>query len=115
MDALLLENSHDLPYVKPPLPRPAVRLMTRIAREVRIRFGGPIGIQLLETANESALEGAAAADLDFLRVEGYVFAHVGGAGLIEGCAGRLLRRRHALGADHIRILADRKKNTVPMR
>jgi predicted TIM-barrel enzyme len=115
VDALLLENSHDLSYVKPPLPRPAVRLMTRIAREVRIRFAGPIGIQLLETANESALEGAAAADLDFLRVEGYVFAHVGGAGLIEGCAGRLLRRRHALGADHIRILADRKKNTVPMR
>jgi len=109
VDALLLENSHDLPYTKPPLPPSAVRLMTQIAREVRARFSGPLGIQLLEAANETALEVAVAADLDFLRVEGYVFAHVGGAGLIEGCAGRLLRRRHALGADHIRILADLKK------
>ena len=46
---------------------------------------------MLEAANEAALEIAHAADLDFLRVEGYVFAHVGGAGLIEGCAGKLLR------------------------
>jgi len=109
VDALLLENSYDLPYVKPPLPRTAVLLMTEIAREVRARFEGPIGIQLLEAANEDALEVAAAADLDFLRVEGYVFAHIGGAGLIEGCAGRLLRRRRDLGVDHIRVFADLKK------
>lgn len=109
VDALLLENSYDLPYIKPPLPRAAVRLMTEIAREVRSRFEGPIGIQLLEAANEEALEVAAAADLDFLRVEGYIFAHVGGAGLIEGCAGRLLRRRRELGAEHIRVFADLKK------
>src|SRR5205085_9701655 len=49
------------------------------------------------------------AGLDFLRVEGYVFAHVGGAGLIEGCAGKLLRRRKELGCEQIKILADVKK------
>ena len=81
-DAIVLENSHDLPYIKPPLPAKAVALMTRIAREVRQRFDGPVGIQMLEAANETALEIAQAADLDFLRVEGYVFAHIGGAGSI---------------------------------
>jgi hypothetical protein len=33
--------------------------MKRIAREVRKRFKGPIGIQMLEAANETALEIAA--------------------------------------------------------
>ena len=108
-DAILLENSHDLPYIKPPLPETAVRLMETIAREIRARFNGPIGIQMLEAANETALEIAHAAQLDFLRAEGYVFAHIGGAGLIEGCAGKLLRKRKALGCDHIKIFADVKK------
>jgi uncharacterized protein len=109
VDAIVLENSHDLPYIKPPLPRAAVALMGSVAREVRRRFTGPIGIQVLEGANETALEIAQQADLDFLRVEGYVFAHVGGAGLIEGCAGHLLRRRKELGCEHVKVFGDVKK------
>ena len=109
VDAIVLENSHDLPYIKPPLPEAAVELIKRVAREVRSRFSRPIGIQMLEAANETALEIACACDLDFVRVESYVFAHVGGAGLIEGCAGQLHRKRQALGCGHIRIFADVKK------
>src|SRR3954469_703399 len=109
VEAIVLENSHDLPYVKPPLPRRAIEVMTRVARAIRREFDGPIGLQMLEAANLTALEIAAAADLDFLRVEAYVFAHVGGAGIIEGCAGQLLRRRKELKADHIRIFGDVKK------
>jgi len=108
-DAIVLENSHDLPYVKPPLPARAVEVMKRVSKEVRRRFAGPIGLQMLEAANETALEIAHEADLDFLRVEGYVFAHVGGAGLIEGCAGRLLRQRKELGCEHIQVFGDVKK------
>jgi uncharacterized protein len=108
-DAIVLENSHDLPYIKPPLPARAVELMKQIAREVRNRFNGPIGIQMLEAANETALEIACEADLDFVRVEGYVFAHVGGAGLIEGCAGKLLRKRKELGCEQVKIFGDVKK------
>src|SRR5882724_4534893 len=109
VDVIILENSHDLPYIKPPLPPRAVELMKRVAGEIRSRFAGPIGIQILEAANETALEIAHETALDFLRVEGYVFAHVGGAGLIEGCAGRLLRKRKELGCEHIKIFADVKK------
>ena len=109
VDAIVLENSHDLPYIKPPLPARAVKVMTRVAVEVRRRFAGPVGIQVLEAANETALEIAHEADLDFLRVEGYVFAHVGGAGLIEGCAGRILRQRKELGSEHIKVFGDVKK------
>jgi membrane complex biogenesis BtpA family protein len=108
-DVILLENSHDLPYIKAPLPAGAIKVMTQVACEIRKRFKGPVGIQMLEAANETALEIAHEADLDFLRVEGYVFAHVGGAGIIEGCAGKLLRKRKALGCDHIKIFGDVKK------
>src|ERR1043166_4437849 len=109
VDAIVLENSHDLPYIKPPLPAAAVELMIRIAREVRARFTGPIGIQMLEAANETALEVAHDCDLEGRFVRGFVFAHVGGAGLIEGCAGHLLRKRTALACEHIKIFADVKK------
>ena len=109
VDSIILENSHDLPYIKPPLPARAVEMMKQVASAVRRHFHGPIGIQMLEAANEIALEIASATDLDFLRVEGYVFAHVGGAGLIEGCAGRLLRQRIELGCEQIKIFGDVKK------
>src|SRR5207253_7779084 len=109
VDAIVLENSHDVPYIRPPLPAGAIKVMREIALEARSRFSGPIGIQMLEAANVTALEIAAAARLGFVRVEGFVFAHVGGAGIIEGCAGKLLRRRQQLGGEGIRIFADVKK------
>ena len=93
VDSVILENDFDLPYMKPPLPVDAIKLMTQIAKEIRKRFDKPIGIQMLEAANITSLEIAAEADLDYIRVESYVFAHVGGSGIIEGCAGPLLRRR----------------------
>src|SRR5678816_2513563 len=83
--------------------------MTAICKEVRKRFNGPIGIQMLEAANITSLEIAAEADLDYIRVEAYVFAHVGGSGVINGSAGKILRRRKELDAGHIKVFADVKK------
>lgn len=109
VDSILFENDHDLPYIQPPLDEEGIALMTNIVKEARARFDGPIGIQMLEAANITSLEIAAAADLDYIRVEAFVFAHVGGSGVINGSAGRILRRRKELGAEHIRVFADVKK------
>jgi membrane complex biogenesis BtpA family protein len=109
VDSLLLENDHDLPYIQPPLDEEGIALMMEIAKEVRKRFDGPIGIQMLEAANITSLEIAAEADLDYIRVEAFVFAHVGGSGIINGSAGKILRRRKELKAEHIRVFADVKK------
>ena len=108
-DSIMFENDHDLPYIQPPLDKKGIALMTRIVKAARERFEGPIGIQMLEAANITSLEIAAEADLDFIRVEAYVFAHVGGSGIINGSAGKLLRRRKELGAEHIKVFADVKK------
>ena len=109
VDAILLENSGDLPYIKPPLQKETYLAVSRIAKLVRRRFKKPVGLQLLEAANEQALHIAADNGLDFIRAEGYVFAHIGGAGLIEGCAGQILRLRRSLQADHIQVFADVRK------
>src|SRR6185436_10128153 len=51
VDSILLENDHDLPYIQPPLDEEGIALMIEIAKEVRKRFDGPMGIQMLEAAN----------------------------------------------------------------
>jgi uncharacterized protein len=109
VDSILFENDHDLPYIQSPLDKKGIALMTRIVKAARARFEGPIGIQMLEAANITSLEIAAEADLDFIRAEAYVFAHVGGSGLINGSAGKILRRRRELNAEQIKIFADVKK------
>lgn len=109
VDSILFENDHDLPYIQPPLDEKGVALMTTIVKAARQRFDGPMGIQMLEAANITSLEIAAEADLDYIRVEAYVFAHVGGSGVINGSAGRILRRRKELGVEHIKVFADVKK------
>ena len=109
VDSIIFENDHDLPYIQPPLDKKGIALMTRIVKAARARFEGPIGIQMLEAANLNSLEIAAEADLDFIRVEAYVFAHVGGSGIINGSAGKILRRRKELNAGHVKVFADVKK------
>jgi len=109
VDSIIFENDHDLPYIQPPLDEKAIALMTEICIEARKRFYGPIGIQMLEAANITSLEIAADADLDYIRVEAFVFAHVGGSGIINGSAGKILRRRKELNAEHIKVFADVKK------
>ncbi|HXQ35449.1 MAG TPA: BtpA/SgcQ family protein [Anaerolineales bacterium] len=109
VDSILFENDHDLPYIQPPLDKKGVALMTKIVRAARERFDGTIGIQMLEAANITSLEIAAEADLDYIRVEAFVFAHVGGSGIINGSAGNILRRRKELQAEHIKVFADVKK------
>ena len=69
----------------------------------------PVGLQMLEAANLEALRIAAEAELDFIRAEGFVFAHIGGSGIIEGSGGKLLRLRKKLNAENIKIYADVKK------
>ena len=109
VDSIIFENDHDLPYIQPPLDKKGIALMTDIVKEARERFDGPIGIQMLEAANITSLEIAAEADLDYIRVEAFVFAHVGGSGIINGSAGKILRRRKELQAEHIKVFADVKK------
>jgi membrane complex biogenesis BtpA family protein len=107
--ALALENMHDRPYLKGGVGPEVTAAMTAVAREVKRETGLVLGIQVLAAANREALAIALACDAEFVRVEGFIFAHVADEGIIESCAGELLRYRRAIGADRILVFADVKK------
>ena len=47
--------------------------------------------------------------LDFIRAEGYAYAHVADEGLIQSSAAKLLRYRKMIGAPDVQVWADIKK------
>lgn len=109
IDAIMIENMHDRPYMKATVGPEVVAAMTILAHEVKSVCDLPCGIQILAAANREALAVAHAANLDFVRAEGFVFSHVADEGIIDGCAGDLLRYRKQIGADGIKIFTDIKK------
>lgn len=108
-DALMIENMHDVPYLKGNASAEVIAVMTVVAVEIRKIISLPIGIQILAGANKEALAVAMAADLDFIRAEGFVFGHLGDEGYHESCAGELLRYRKQIGAENVSIFTDIKK------
>jgi uncharacterized protein len=104
---LMIENMHDAPYTKSVGPE-ITALMAVIGAEIK-KLGVYCGIQILAGANKEALAAAKAAGIDFIRAEGFVFAHVADEGYIESCAGELLRYRKAIGAQDILVFTDIKK------
>lgn len=106
---LLIENMHDRPYLKGRAGPETVASMAVVGHEVRRAVPLPLGVQVLAGANQEALAVALACGAAFVRVEGFVFAHVADEGLIEAGAGELLRFRRAIGAEGVRVFADVKK------
>jgi membrane complex biogenesis BtpA family protein len=105
-----IENMHDVPYLRGGVGPEVSAAMTGGALGVTDAVGAlPCGIQILAGANHEALAVAHAAALQFVRVEGYAFAHVADEGLIESSAASLLRYRRALGAERVQVWADVKK------
>ncbi len=107
---IILENTHDRPYLKGAAVGPEiVSAMSIIGAEIRRACALPLGIQVLAGANHAAMAVAHACGARFVRVEGFVFAHVADEGVIESSAGSLLRYRRAIGAEDVLVFADVKK------
>jgi len=106
---LMLENMHDTPYLRGGVGPEIVAAMAIIARRVKEAGKIPCGVQILAGANHEALAVAHAAGLDFIRAEGFAFAHVADEGLIQSSAAELLRYRRRIGAERIQVWADIKK------
>jgi len=106
---LMLENMHDTPYLRGEVGPEIVSAMAIIGRAVKVASGLPCGVQILAGANLEAMAVARAAGLDFIRAEGFAFAHVADEGLIQSSAAKLLRYRKQIGADRVQVWADVKK------
>jgi membrane complex biogenesis BtpA family protein len=112
VDAIMLENMHDRPYLNREVGPEITAAMSALLAGVRKVVGAdmPLGVQVLAGANREALATAWAAGGQFIRAEGFVFAHVADEGLMpQADAGELLRYRRRIGAESVLILADIKK------
>lgn len=107
--ALMIENMHDRPYLRRDAGPEVVAAMTAIGRELKREVPLPLGVQVLAGANRQAIAVAHACGAEFVRVEGFVFAHVADEGLMAADAGELLRYRRAIGAERVKVFADVKK------
>jgi len=106
---IMLENMHDTPYLRGHVGPEIVASMALVSRAVKNISGLPCGIQILAGANTEAMAVAHAAGLDFIRAEGFAFAHVADEGIIESSAAELLRYRRLIGAERVQVWADVKK------
>jgi membrane complex biogenesis BtpA family protein len=110
VDALLIENMHDVPYLSRHVGPEIVATMTAVGAAVRQASPLPLGVQILAAANHEALAVAQACGAGFVRVENFAYAHVADEGLLPDAeAGPLLRYRKQIAADDIAIFADVKK------
>jgi membrane complex biogenesis BtpA family protein len=109
VDGIMIENMHDTPYLRGGVGPEIVAAMALIAQVVKVESKLPTGVQILAAANREALAVAHASGLDFIRAEGYAFAHVADEGLIEASAAELLRYRKLIGAERVQVWADIKK------
>jgi len=109
LDAIILENMHDVPYLNKEVGPEIIASMTTIAAEVNKNISIPCGVQILAGANKEALAAAHATGCEFIRVEGFVYSHIADEGLMHACAGELIRYRKAIGAENIAVFADIKK------
>ncbi|XP_004526255.1 uncharacterized protein F13E9.13, mitochondrial [Ceratitis capitata] len=112
VDAILIENMHDVPYLPNHLLGPeTIACLSRVCNEIRQIVPPiiPCGIQILACGNKQALSVAKATDLQFIRAEGFVFGHVADEGYTDACAGDLLRYRKFIDAEDVLIFTDLKK------
>ena len=101
---------HDNPYINENVGPEVTATMTAVCMEVKRTLPAmPCGVQVLTVANKQALAIAKACNFDFIRVEGFVFSHVADEGLVNSCAGELLRYRKQISADNVLLFTDIKK------
>jgi hypothetical protein len=109
LQAVIVENMHDRPYLRGGVGPEIVAAMTLAVAAVRRAVSIPVGLQILAAADREAVAVAHATGASFVRVESFVYAHVGDEGHHQSNAAELLRYRLAIGADAVRVFADVKK------
>lgn len=114
IDAILVENFNDCPYVIGKVPPPTLIAISVIAYAVKEETKKPVGVNLLFNDFENELWVSWVLELDFIRVEGFVDLLFSDLGPLIPAAPKLMRLRQILGADKVAVLADvQGKYTYP--
>jgi membrane complex biogenesis BtpA family protein len=107
IDAVLVENEGDIPFLLPDRIGPeTVAALTAATTAVRAAVDVPIGVMCLANAAIESLAVAKAVDAAFIRANQWANAYIANEGFIQGAAAEALRYRSALHAREIKVLAD---------
>lgn len=107
VNALILENHGDIPFLKPgDIGHETAAAMAVMAELVRRETGLPIGINVLANGALTAIAVAKAAGAGFIRVNQWANAYVANEGFVEGEAAKVTRYRSWLRAKSIKVFAD---------
>ena len=112
---LIIENLGDAPYYPDTAPVETIAAMSVAAAQIRQQTSLPLGVNVLRNDATSAIAIAAAANLQFIRVNVLTGANVTDQGIISGRAHLVARKRSQLQAENVLIFADlRVKHSVPL-
>jgi membrane complex biogenesis BtpA family protein len=112
---LILENLGDAPYYPDHVPAETVAAMSVVAAHVRRQTKLPVGVNVLRNDAQSAMAIAAAATLQFIRVNILIGTSVTDQGVISGQAHLVARTRQRLRTENVLIFADiRVKHAAPL-
>ena len=106
VDAMIVENFGDEPYLVGE-PTPAqLATMTAVAARIRQLTDVPLGINVQFNAWRAEMALALAVGAQFVRVEVFVDTVVSAQGVVHPCSAQITRYRRMLGADHVQLWAD---------
>lgn len=115
VDALIVENYHDVPFRAERVDAHTVAAMTVAVREVASAVRCVVGVNVLRNDAAAALGIALATGAGFIRVNVHTGAMATDQGVIHGRADETLRLRRQLGAEGVQVWADvLVKHAVPL-
>ena len=107
VNALILENHGDIPFLKPgDIGQETAAAMAVMAELIRKETGLTIGINILANGAVTAIAVAKAAGAKFIRVNQWANAYVANEGFVEGEAAKVSRYRSWLRAKNLKVFAD---------
>ena len=107
VDGLIVENSGDLPFLKPgDVGVETVAFLTRITTAIVERSTVPVGVNCLANAVVPSVAAAAASGASFVRSNQWVNAYVANEGFVEGASAHATRFRSHLRANDIKFFTD---------
>lgn len=113
-DAVIVENFSDAPFYPQRVPAETVAALAVACREVRRAIRLPVGVNCLRNDGLAAMAIAAAAELDFVRINVLAGAAVTDQGIVVGEAHEVARARARLRSQ-VLIAADvRVKHAAPL-
>jgi len=107
VDGLQIENMWDHPYLKDDeIGHETTAALAVCAYAVISSSKLPVGINCHLNGSIQAIAAAVSSGAQWIRIFEFVNTYISNSGIIEASGPRVLRFRHAIGGDHIKILAD---------